>query len=210
MATTALSRSRRRRLSRLLTIAAALALVGGLAFVWVRVVQTLRQPASTAQSQALGQPGALVWDDRVFTTPAQLKAYLGPKAWRRWSLRHPTAFGVPAVSTPKTTAKTAPKSTPKTTAKKTPVKTTTTTVTETPVAVSPPARATTQSQSLLARALTLLLVLGGLALGASALVPYRVAPVALRRLYAQPDRRPIALAAATVMVLGFGVAFYLG
>jgi len=206
--TTALSRSRRRRLSRLLTTAAALALVAGLAFVWVRVVQTLREPATTGQSQALGQPGALVWDDRVFTTPAQLKAYLGPKAFARWSARHPTAFGVPAVSTPTTATKTATKTTPKTTPKPTPTKAKT--PVETPVAAASPAERATQSQSLLARALTLLLVLGGLALGASALVPYRIAPAALRRIYAEPDRRPIALAAATAMVLGVGVAFYLG
>ena len=208
MTTTALSRSRRRRLSRLLTIAAALVLVAGLAFVWVRVVQTLREPAPTGQSQALGQPGALVWDDRVFTTPAQLRAYLGPKAFARWSARHPTAFGVPGVSTPKSVTKTATKTTPKPTPKTTPTKTETTAAA--PVAAAPGATSTSQSQSPLARALTLLLVLGGLALGASALVPYRIAPAALRRIYAEPDRRPIALAAATAMVLGVGVAFYLG
>jgi hypothetical protein len=188
-----------------MTIAAAVALVVGLAFVWVRVVQTLKEPAPTGQSQALGEPGALVWDGRVFTSPAQLKGYLGPKAFARWSVRHPTAFGVPAVATPKPKTKATPTKT-----ETTKTVTTKAPTTSTPVSVAAPAASTTPSQSLLARSLTLLLVLGGLALGASALVPYRLAPVPLRRIYAQPDRRPIALAAATAMVLGFGVAFYLG
>src|SRR5437870_4235811 len=109
MASTTLRRAaRRRRLSQLLTIVTAVALDGGLAVVWVRVVQTLKEPAPVGQSQALGEPGALVWDNRVFTSPAQLKAYLGPKAYRRWSVRHPTAFGAPAVSTPKPTTKKKP------------------------------------------------------------------------------------------------------
>ena len=184
-----------------MTIAMAVALVAGLVVVWVRVVETLKEPAPSGQTQALGQPGALVWDSRVFTSPAQLKAYLGPKAYARWSVRHPTAFGAPAVVTrPKRATKTK-------TAAKTPTKVRQTTTRVT--AASPPASAE-PSQSALARDLTLLLVLVGVAVGASALVPYRLAPVPLRRLYAQPDRRPIALAAATAMVLGFGFAFYLG
>jgi carbohydrate-binding DOMON domain-containing protein len=199
-------------MSQLMTIAIAIALVGGLALVWVRVVQTLKEPAPATQPQALGKPGALVWDNRVFTSAAQLKAYLGPKAYRRWSVRHPTAFGAPAVSTPRTATKT-PKTATRTTPKTTPTRTVTRTTKAptTPAPVSAAARATPkQSESLFARLLTLLLVFGGLALGASALVPYRFAPAALRRLYAEPDRRPVALAAATAMVLGFGVAFYLG
>ena len=40
--------------------------------VWVRVVQTLTEPSSGPKT--VGQPGALVWDGRVFTSPSQLKA----------------------------------------------------------------------------------------------------------------------------------------
>jgi cytoskeletal protein RodZ len=217
MASTALRRARRRRLSQLLTIAVAVALVAGIAVVWVRVVQTLKEPAPSTQSHVVAPPGALVWDNRVFTTAAQLKAYLGPKAYRRWAVRHPTAFHAAPTRTHRTATKTATKTHTKTATKRTPVtkpKPKPTTIaaptTSTPVASAAPPESTPGSQSLLARMLTLLLVLGGLALGASALVPYRIAPEPLRRLYSEPDRRPIALAAATAMVLGFGVAFYLG
>ncbi len=188
-----------------MAITLALALLAGLAVVWVRVVETLKEPAPTGQPHALGEPGGLVWDGRVFTSPAQLMAYLGPKTYRRWAARHPTAFGALAVvtHTPTKTATRTHRTKPARTVR-------TAKAVETVRTTAVPAKSTTGSQSFLARSLTLLLILVGLALGASAVVPYRVAPVPLRRLYAQPDRRLIALAAATAMVLGFGVAFYLG
>jgi hypothetical protein len=58
--------------------------------------------------------------------------------------------------------------------------------------------------------LTIFLVVGGLALGASALIPERIAPGAVQRLYAEPDRRIIALAAALAMLLGYGVSYLFG
>jgi hypothetical protein len=204
MTTTAYRRTRR-RLSQLMTMAGALVLVAGLAFVWVRVVETLRAPPPPSASHLIGTPGGLVWDGRVFTSPAQLRAFLGPRAFARWEVRHPTAFGAPAVSTPST--KTKPPAKTKTTPKATPAKTTPTATTSGPVSAAPVT--TTASRSLLPKLLTLLLVLVGSALGLSALVPPRLAPLPLRRLYAHPDRRSVALAAATAMVLGFGVAFYL-
>ena len=167
--------------------------------VWVRVVQTLTEPSSGPKT--VGQPGALVWDGRVFTSPSQLKAYLGPKAYARWSVRHPTAFGAPAPVTPKPTAR--------------PTTTTATSTTEKPKPVShpvasPPAVAEPKSRTLTKLALMVLLVLGGLAIGLSAAVPERVAPLAVQRLYADPDRRMIAFAAAAAILLGFAVSFLLG
>jgi hypothetical protein len=58
--------------------------------------------------------------------------------------------------------------------------------------------------------LTLLLLVAGLVLGGSAALPPRYAPVAVQRFYAGSDRRMVALAAATAILMGFGVSFYLG
>jgi hypothetical protein len=176
-----------------MSIAVAVLLAAGLAFVWVRVVKTLTAPSDAPK--AVGQPGALVWDGRVFSTPSQLKAYLGPKAYARWSVRHPTAFGAPAATAPRHA---------------TPTKTKT--VKPKPVSepVESPAISASKSRSLAAIALMILVMLGGLGLLASALVPTRLAPVALQRLYIEdPDRRMIAFAAATAILLGFGVSLYL-
>jgi hypothetical protein len=57
--------------------------------------------------------------------------------------------------------------------------------------------------------LTILFLVVGIVLGASAMVPPRYAPVAVQRFYADPDRRIVVLAAATAILLGFGVSFYL-
>ena len=91
-----LKRARRRRLNRLFAACITIALAVGLVLVWIRVVQTLRAPSSAPQY--VGQPGALVWDDRVFTSASQLKAYLEAHglSYTRWAARHPTAFGTPA------------------------------------------------------------------------------------------------------------------
>ena len=84
---------------------ATVVLAAGLALVWVRVVQTLTAPSNAPK--AVGQPGALVWDGRVFTSSAQLKAYLTSRglSYSRWAARHPTAFGAtaPTVTTHATT-----------------------------------------------------------------------------------------------------------
>jgi ABC-type arginine/histidine transport system permease subunit len=66
-----------------------------------------------------------------------------------------------------------------------------------------------KSQSLTSLVLTLLLLVVGLVLGGSAAVPTRYAPASVQRFYAAPDRRVVALAAATAILMGFGVSFYL-
>lgn len=196
-----LRRSRRRRLSRVLTIGVTLVIAAAVALVWVRVVETLTE--SSGGPRTVGQPGALVWDGRVFTTPAQLKAYLNSQgqSYARWATRHPTAFGgsAPAV---KTHTKTVTKST----------KTATTPAKPKPVThpVAAPAVGDTKSKPLTSLVLTLLLLVAGLVLGGSAVLPPRYAPVAVQRFYGAPDRRMVALAAATAILMGFGVSFYLG
>ena len=194
-----LRRSRRRRLSQVLTIAVTLLIAAGVAMVWVRVVQTLKEPGSGPKT--IGQPGALVWDGRVFTAPAQLKAYLRSQglSYERWAARHPTAFGAPARTVPRHTTATV----------KTATKTTKTVRTATTPRVAAPVVGDAKSRPLTSMVLTLLLLAAGLVLGGSAALPPRYAPAALQRFYAAPDRRIVALATATAILLGFGVSFYL-
>lgn len=180
----------------MLTLGATLVIAAGLAVVWVRVVQTLKE--SPAGPKTVGQPGALVWDGRVFTSPAQLRAYLTTKhlSYSRWLARHPTAFGG---SAPATTKK-APTTT----------KHTATTPSRPTTHVAAPTKGTgTISRSLISTVLTILLLIGGVLLGGSAVLPPRYAPASVRQFYAAPDRRMVALAAATAILLGFGVSFYL-
>jgi hypothetical protein len=55
----------------------------------------------------------------------------------------------------------------------------------------------------------IVLLLGGLAVAGSALIPARMASPAMHRIYADPDRRMIALAVALAIVLGFAVSLFL-
>ena len=192
------SRARRRKLlNRVLTISASVVLAAGLAMVWVRVVQTLTAPSNAPR--AIGQPGALVWDGRVFTTSSQLKTYLASKglSYSRWAARHPAAFNEPAPAAIRhTTSTKTVRSTPK--PKPTPNH-----------RVAAPLVIATHSNPITSMVLTILLAVVGLLLGGSAVLPPRYAPVAVRRFYAVPDRRIAVLAAATAILLGFGVSFYL-
>jgi hypothetical protein len=188
-----------------LTLGVTLVIAAAVAMVWVRVVQTLKEPASGPKT--VGQPGALVWDGRVFTTAGQLKAYLNAHglSYRRWAARHPTAFGATAPAA-KTHPKSHPKSHPKTHTK------TTTKPKPKPAlhhVAAPTVVSDTKSKSLTSVVLTGVLLMIGLVLGGSALVPPRYSPVAVQQFYAAPDRRVISLAAATAILVGFGVSFYL-
>jgi hypothetical protein len=198
-----LTTTRRRRLDKVLTGFATVILVTAVAVVWVRVVQTLTEPSDGPKT--IGQPGALVWDDRVFTSPGQLKAYLNSQglSYSRWRARHPTAFGAPAPAVTKhaTTKKKTP--TPKKTG------TSTKTTSAPPRVAAPQPLSDGSSKPLLSLALTILLLIAGVILGGSALVPQRYAPVAVQQFYADPDRRMVALLAATAILFGFGVSFYL-
>jgi hypothetical protein len=180
-------------LSRVLTSGAAIVLAAVLAVVWVRVIHTLTAPSNAPR--VVAQPGALVWDGRVFTTPAQLKRYLEGRglSYTRWSARHPTAFGATAPVRRTTSTKTTTTSKPKPAHHR----------------VASPTVSASKSRSLSTLLLTVLLGFGALAIGASAVVPPRLAPVAIQRLYANPDRRTVAIAVATAMLLSLGVSLYL-
>jgi len=75
--------------------------------------------------------------------------------------------------------------------------------------VAAPVVGDAKSRPLTSMVLTLLLLAAGLVLGGSAALPPRYAPAALQRFYAAPDRRIVALATATAILMGFGVSFYL-
>lgn len=192
----------------MLTLCISVVVAAGLALVWVRVVQTLTEPSGAPKT--VGQPGALMWDGRVFTSSGQLKAYLSSKgrSYSRWVARHPTAFGAtaPTVAHHATTKK---KPKPTKTAAKPKPKPTTTAKRVTHHVAAPATVSATKSKPLTSMVLTILLLVGGLALGASAALPTRYTPVAVQQFYTTPDRRMVALAAATAILLGFGVSFYL-
>lgn len=80
--------------SRFVTFTMAVVLLGALVLVWARVVSTLT--AHIEPKPAIGQPRGVVWQDRVFTTDAQLRRYLHAEgvSYSRWVSRHPAAFAV--------------------------------------------------------------------------------------------------------------------
>jgi hypothetical protein len=80
--------------SRFVTFTMAIVLLAALVLVWARVVSTLT--AHIEPKPPIGQPRAVVWQHRVFTTDAQLRRYLHAKgvSYSRWVSRHPAAFAV--------------------------------------------------------------------------------------------------------------------
>ena len=90
----ALARGIRIAVSRIVTFTAALVLMGALVLVWARVVSTLTSHIDP--KPPIGQPRAVVWQNRVFTTDGQLRRYLHAKgvSYSRWVSRHPAAFAL--------------------------------------------------------------------------------------------------------------------
>ena len=80
--------------SRFVTITMTLVLLGALVLVWAKVVSTLT--TNVEKKQPIGQPQAVVWQSRVFTTDTQLRRFLTAKglSYSRWVARHPAAFAV--------------------------------------------------------------------------------------------------------------------
>jgi hypothetical protein len=90
----ALAHGLRVAFNRFVTIVMTLVLLGALVLVWAKVVSTLT--ASIEKKPPIGQPRAVVWQNRVFTTEGQLRHYLNAKhvSYSRWVSRHPAAFAV--------------------------------------------------------------------------------------------------------------------
>ena len=90
----ALAHGLRVAFNRFVTIVMTLVLLGALVLVWAKVVSTLT--ASIEKKPPIGQPSAVVWQNRVFTTDGQLRRYLHTKglSYSRWVSRHPAAFAV--------------------------------------------------------------------------------------------------------------------
>jgi hypothetical protein len=80
--------------ARALTLFMGLVLLAALVLVWARVVSTLT--ANIERKPPIGQPQAVVWQNRVFTTTGQLRHYLRVKgvSYSRWVSRHPSAYAV--------------------------------------------------------------------------------------------------------------------
>lgn len=90
----ALAHSLRVAVNRFITFTMALVLLGALVIVWAKVVSTLT--AHVEPKPPIGQPHAVVWQNRVFTTDGQLRRYLHAKglSYSRWVSRHPAAFAL--------------------------------------------------------------------------------------------------------------------
>ena len=90
----ALAHGLRVAFSRFVTIVMTLVLLAALVLVWAKVVSTLT--AHVEPKPAIGQPRAVVWQSRVFTTEGQLRRFLHAKglSYTRWVSRHPAAFAV--------------------------------------------------------------------------------------------------------------------
>jgi hypothetical protein len=81
-------------IARFVTLLMVLALLAGLVVVWAKVVSTLT--ANIEPKPPIGQPRAVVWQNRVFTTDGQLRRFLHANglSYSRWVSRHPAAFAV--------------------------------------------------------------------------------------------------------------------
>lgn len=198
-----------------MALCVTLVLAAALVLVWVRVVRTLTD--EIRPQPPIGQPRAIVWNDRVFTTDRQLKRYLEAKgaSYTRWVSKHPSAFAViqhklPASATashvaarPATKAKAKPKPAAKAAAR--------TAAAHPPaprrtLADAPGARSSgLTSTTLLVAALLILETL----LAVVALLPAHLAPEALRKFYVVPERRVGVVAMAVAILFGLLVSFYL-
>jgi hypothetical protein len=90
----ALSHGLRVALAHVLTLLMTLVLLAALILVWAKVVSTLT--ANIEPKPPIGQPHAVVWQNRVFTTDGQLRRYMHAKglSYSRWVSRHPAAFAL--------------------------------------------------------------------------------------------------------------------
>jgi hypothetical protein len=90
----ALAHGLRVAVNRLITFTMALVLLAALILVWAKVVSTLT--ANIEPKPPIGEPHAVVWQNRVFTTDGQLRRYMHAKglSYSRWVSRHPAAFAL--------------------------------------------------------------------------------------------------------------------
>jgi hypothetical protein len=191
----------RRHAHRLLSIAALVVLALGVALVWARVVHTL--VVADSSGPAIGRPQGIVWGTHVFTSEAQLRAYLVAHglSYERWIARHPAAAAIvgrkPVV--PKNQQQPGKAAKPATLASSgpsVPVRT---------AAGAGLARDSGSGFSWSTIALDLLIAIGVM-IGVSALIPITIAPGPVARFYAIPERRVLASAAAVAILCGLGLS----
>jgi hypothetical protein len=189
-----------------------LILAAALVFVWARVVHTLTE--RIVPRPPIGEPQAIVWDTRVFTTDRQLKAFLDAKgiSYAGWVSRHPAAFALIRHELP-ASAVGERRSIRRSTAGRRaqhPVRHTARAHTRPRREASPPVvtSAPAPSTAFGGEVLTGAIVAIGIALGASAILPVAIAPRLLGRIYRIPERRLIAFAAAAALLVGVALASF--
>jgi hypothetical protein len=77
--------------SRLLPAIGLVFVVGAVVVTWGMVVRTLREVRPVSSP---GRPSAVVWGDRVFQSPAELRGWLRSRggSYESWGHTHPTAW----------------------------------------------------------------------------------------------------------------------
>jgi hypothetical protein len=92
--TVALAHGLRVAVNRFITFTMAFVLLAALVLVWAKVVTTLT--VNIQPEPPIGEPHAVVWQNRVFTTDGQLRRYMHAKglSYSRWVSRHPAAFAL--------------------------------------------------------------------------------------------------------------------
>lgn len=210
MAATLSRRRGRRWLSRLLSV--ALTLVVGLALVaaWVRVVQTLLK--APEHKPPIGNVTSVVWDGRVFTTSAQLRAFFEARglSYTRWAKAHPYAFtGEKPPAATRRAAATKPVVKPKPKAKAAAAAKTVTTAVPAPRSTPASTGGGFDLRPILATAVTVLLILAAVALALFATVAARFVPRLSRRMRLDPERRLTVIAASLAILFGLFIAHFM-
>lgn len=182
----------RRSVTRTFAIALTLLVGIGTILVWAIVLHTLTTPGE--RPPMTGRPQAIVWGARVFTTENAFKVFLERQGFSyvAWARRHPSGVRLLRHEAPgKVGRKTAQRA--RVSAAARPEVRSTGSSSTVRAAASPLAGDSHASGSI---ALALILALLGTGLAVSAVLPERLAPAAVRRLYRLPEHRLVGLAAA--------------
>ena len=208
-----LSRRGRRWFARLLSLAVTLVVSLALVAAWARVVQTLLQPPD--HKPPIGVVTSVVWGGRVFTTSAQLRAFFEARglSYTRWAKAHPYAFTgerPPAATRKAAAPRTKPSTRPKPSARpKRAVAKTATTAVPTPHLARGGSGGGSGFRSIVATAVTVLLILAAVALALFATVAARFVPRLSRRIQFDAERRLTVFAAAVTILLGLFIAHFM-
>jgi hypothetical protein len=193
-------------MTRSIAVTLALLVAAAVVIVWTSVVHTLTNPGP--RPPLTGRPRAIVWGQRVFTTESSFRAFLTQRgiSYAAWARAHPSGVRLlrhePATAVTSAAIRGAAPPGQTTTVAATSRGATTLASSSRATAVvarsagRDAVAATGRSGASGSLVLTVLLALLGTAVALSAVVPERLAPATIRRLYRLPEHRVVGLAAA--------------